>query len=108
MFDSKNFQSLLEKYDNHPVGFVFYDRFTKKYGPLNSCSNIKEAVFNACNFLKSVEDKNISLEHIDVYIAGIVEVHSFSYELLKDPLLFFNGSDYKQAYNLILEEVQNV
>lgn len=105
MFDSKNFQSILDKYTYEPVGFVFYDRFAKKFGPINACSNIKEVVYNACNFLQSVEDKNISLDHIDVYIVGVVNVPVFHYELLSDPLLFFNGSDYKDAYNTVLGEV---
>ena len=105
MLDSKYVQKILNDYGYEPVAFVFYDRFTKKFGPLNSCSNIKEAVYSACNYLKSVEEKNISLEHIDVYIAGIVDVPSFRYELLSEPLFFFNGSGYQYVYSCILEEV---
>ena len=108
MFDSQEFHRLLKEYAFMPISFVFYDRFSKKFGPLNVSSNIKDCVYTASNFLKSVEDKNISLHHIDVYIIGSADVENASYDFFSKPVLFFNGSDYKEAYNTVLDEVQDV
>lgn len=104
MFDSKKFIDLLHEYKGVPVAFVFYDRFQKKYGPLNVCNSINEVVFNACNYLKSVQQNNISLSHIDVYIAGTAFVDCCVYNLI-EPVLFFNGSFYDEVYDTVLQEV---
>ncbi len=106
MFDSQKFQNLLKQYNNGDIVFVFYDRFTKKFGPLNVCKSINEVVFTACNFIKDVELKNISLSHIEVYIAGYANVDTCFYDL-NEPAFFFNASDYKDAYNTVLMEVTN-
>lgn len=103
MFDSKKFDEIYNKFLGAPVVFVFYDRFTKKFGPLNVASNIDDVVYSASNLLKSVEDKNISLDHIDVYLLGYANVEKCQYDFWDEPELFFNGSDYKSAYNNILE-----
>lgn len=105
MLESKKFLSLIDEHQGLPIAFVFYDRFTRKFGPLNVAGSINEVVFNACNYLKSVEDKNISLEHIDVYIAGVAIVERCEYNLKEEPVLFFNGSEYSYAYNILLEQV---
>ena len=109
MFDSKQYNNVFKAFEGSGSGvaFVFYDRFTKKFGPLNICSSIGEVVYTACNYLKSVEDKNISLSHIDVYVVGNANVEECVYDLCK-PVLFFNGQEYNYAYNCLVEEVQNV
>lgn len=104
MFDSKNFLNVVEKFSDGSLSFVFFDRFTKKFGPLNVANSINEVVYNSCNLLKSVEDKNISLSHIDVYIVGYANVDTCNYEF-NTPTFFFNGQNYKEAYEFILEEV---
>ena len=78
MFDSKQYNNVFKAFQGSSVAFVFYDRFTKKFGPLNVCSSIGEVVYTACNYLKSVEDKNISLSHIDVYVVGTYVNLSYS------------------------------
>ena len=105
MFDSKKFNEYLSAYQGAQVVFVFYDRFSKKFGPLNVANSIYEVVYNASNYLKSVEEKNISLEHIDVYLLGLCSLEKAEYNI-GDQILFFNASDYKEAYNTVLNEVQ--
>lgn len=107
MFDSKYFIDIVEDYQGASVVFVFYDKFSKKFGPLNVAPSINEVVYNACNLLKSVEEKNISLEHISVYVVGLCNPDECDYNLNR-PTLFFNGVDYKEAYNTVLNEVHNV
>lgn len=102
MFDVKHFEDVKSNYEGLSTAFVFFDSFTKKFGPLNVATSFDEAIYISCNYLKSVEDKNISLSHISVYVCGSAFLEDCVYNLHK-PMFLFNASDYKEVYSHILE-----